>query len=242
MTTNPDLSIVVPVFNEEENVFPMLDEIVAVSGEWPWAWELVYVDDGSSDRTWARILEAREKDSRVRAVRFAENCGQTSAVKAGVGHARAKICVTLDGDCQNDPADIPKLMEAMKDHSLVIGWRSKREDSSWRRFQSRVANDVRNSLTNEKVHDIGCAIKAFERDKMLEVPLFEGMHRFMPTLFRYQGWAIGEVEVNHRPRERGVTKYGMWNRVFRALRDLFAVRWMGTRIIRYRLKNEDTID
>lgn len=238
----PDLSIVVPVMNEEENVLPMLEEVKDAARDWAWSWELIFVDDGSTDRTWQRIVEARTKDSRVRAVRFAKNCGQTSAVTAGVRHARGATCVTLDGDCQNDPADIAKLIDKMNDCDFVIGWRKSRRDSPWRRFQSRFANGFRNMMTGETVSDIGCGIKAFDREKMLAIPLFEGMHRFMPTLFRYCGWRVAEVEVNHRPRQRGQTKYGMWNRVFRSLRDLFAVRWMKWRMIRYELRDEDTID
>lgn len=241
-STTPKLSLVVPVKDEEENVIPMLDEILAASASWPWTWELVFVDDGSTDSTWAKITEARARESRVRAVRFSKNCGQTSGVLGGVRHARGEICVTLDGDCQNDPNDIAKIVAGMERADMVMGWRSKRRDTAWRRFQSRVANGFRNFMTGETVHDIGCAIKAFDRAKMLEIPLFEGMHRFLPTLFRYKGWRVIEVEVNHRDRTRGVTKYGMWNRVFKALRDLFAVRWMSKRMIRYELKHEDTID
>ena len=130
----------------------------------------------------------------------------------------------------------------MGDADMVTGWRKNRRDTTWRKFQSWVANTFRNAMTGEAVHDIGCGIRAFDREKMLQVPLFEGMHRFMPTLFRYRNFKVVEVEVNHRARERGSTKYGMWNRVFRALRDLFAVRWMRRRMIRYRLIDEDTID
>lgn len=242
MTPIPELSIIVPVKDEEDNVGPMLQDIQRVSARWPWTWELVFVDDGSTDATWERIRAAKAQEPRVRAVRFERNCGQTSGVLAGVRHARGRICVTLDGDCQNDPADIPRLVEALANADIVMGWRKNRADTGWRRFQSRFANGFRNALTNESVHDIGCAIKAFPREKMLDVPLFEGMHRFMPTLFRYKGWRVGEVEVNHHPRTRGTAKYGMWNRTFRALRDLFAVRWMATRMIRYKLRDEDTID
>lgn len=241
-TQTPDISIVVPVMNEELNVQPMLEEIQAALRAWPGSWELIYVDDGSTDATWERVKAARAAEPRVRAVRFKKNCGQTSAVTGGVHHARAPICVTLDGDCQNDPADIPKLIEGMKNADMVIGWRRARADSNWRRFQSRFANGFRNFMTHETVHDIGCGIKAFDRRKMLSIPLFEGMHRFMPTLFRYKGYRVAEVEVGHRHRQRGVTKYGMWNRAFKALRDLFAVRWMGWRMIRYELRDEDTID
>lgn len=242
MTESVELSVVVPVKNEEDNVIPMLEEVQAASRDWPWSWELVYVDDGSTDATWEKIREARSREPRVRAVRFRENCGQTSAVTGGIRHARGRICVTLDGDCQNDPADIRKLVVAMKDADMVTGWRRNRRDTGWRRLQSRIANTVRNAMTGESVHDIGCGIRAFDREKMLQVPLFEGMHRFMPTLFRYRNWKVIEVEVNHRARERGSTKYGMWNRVFRALRDMFAVRWMRWRMIRYQLRDEDTIN
>jgi glycosyltransferase involved in cell wall biosynthesis len=238
----PELSIVIPIKDEEENVLPMTEEIRRVSADWPWCWELVFVDDGSTDATWEKVREARRIEPRVRAVRFKFNCGQTSAVAAGLRHARAPLAVTLDGDGQNDPADIPRLMAALERADLVIGWRRRRADTPWRRLQSRIANGVRNALTGETVHDIGCAIKAFDRTKMLELPLFEGMHRFMPTLFRYKGWRVAEIEVAHRSRSRGATKYGMWNRVFRALRDLFAVRWMRRRMIRYELRKEDTLD
>lgn len=242
MTDTPEISIIVPVKDEQDNVIPMLEEVGAASSVWPWRWELIYVDDGSTDGTWERIREARAREPRVRAVRFRENRGQTSAVTAGIRHARGRICVTLDGDCQNDPSDIGKLVEAMRDADMATGWRKKRKDTDWRKLQSWIANTFRNAMTGESVHDIGCGIRAFEREKMLQIPLFEGMHRFMPTLFRYRNFKVVEVEVNHRPRERGSTKYGMWNRVFRALRDLFAVRWMRWRMIRYQLVDEDTID
>lgn len=242
MPESPELSVIVPVKDEADNVLPMLEEVQSAAADWPWSWELIYVDDGSGDATWERIREARQREPRVRAVRFRENCGQTSAVTGGIRHARGRLCVTLDGDCQNDPADIKKLVEAMGDADMVTGWRKNRRDTTWRRFQSWVANTFRNAMTGESVHDIGCGIRVFDREKMLQVPLFEGMHRFMPTLFHYCNFKVIEVEVNHRPRERGSTKYGMWNRVFRALRDLFAVRWMRRRMIRYQLIEEDTID
>lgn len=242
MSETPELSVIVPVKDEQDNVLPMLEEVQAAAADWPWTWELIYVDDGSGDATWDRIREARAREPRVRAIRFRENCGQTSAVTGGIRHARGRICVTLDGDCQNDPGDIRKLVEAMADADMATGWRKNRRDTTWRRFQSWIANTFRNVMTGESVHDIGCGIRAFDREKMLQVPMFEGMHRFMPTLFRYRNLKVVEVEVNHRLRERGTTKYGMWNRVFRALRDLFAVRWMRWRMIRYRLIDEDTID
>ncbi len=236
MAEDLELSIIVPVKDEEDNVLPMLEEIQAASEGWAWSWELIYVDDGSDDETWSRIEEARSRDKRVRGLRFKENCGQTSAVTAGIRDACGRICVTLDGDCQNDPADIGKLVRAMENADMVTGWRRSRRDTTWRRFQSWIANTVRNAMTGESVHDIGCGIRAFDREKMLDIPLFEGMHRFMPTLFRYRNFRVIEVEVNHRSRERGTTKYGMWNRVFRAIRDMFAVRWMRWRMIRYQIQ------
>lgn len=239
---DPELSVVVPVMNEEDNILPMVEEIRSVASAWPWSWELVFVDDGSTDATWARISEISAAEPRVRGVRFKFNCGQTSGVAAGVRHARGRWCVTLDGDLQNDPADIAAMVRALEGVDMVVGWRRKRADNAWRKVQSRVANTVRNALTGETVHDIGCAIKAFDRAKMLEIPLFEGMHRFMPTLFRYKGFRVAEVEVNHRERRMGKTKYTMLNRVFRALRDLFAVRWMGSRMIRYQVAEQTQPD
>lgn len=242
MSEQPHISVIVPVKDEEENVLPMLGEVQVALDKTELKWELIYIDDGSSDETWNRILDAREQDDRVRALRFKTNCGQTTGVVAGVRHARAEICVTLDGDCQNDPEDIPALVAMIGEFDLVIGWRKSRSDSPWRKLQSVVANGFRNFMTGEEVHDIGCAIKAFRRECFLTIPLFEGMHRFFPTLFRYRGYSIGEHVVNHRFRTRGTTKYGMWNRVFRAFKDMLAVRWMRNRMVSYELRDEDTID
>jgi len=238
--TAPEVSLVIPVRNEADNVLPLLEEIVAAARGWPWTWELIFVDDGSADATWERLGEARRSEPRVRALRLDRPHGQSAGVIAGLRAARAPICVTMDGDGQNDPADIARLVEAMAEADLVIGWRRERADTAWRRFQSRVANAFRDFFTGDGVHDIGCALKAVDRELALRLPAFDGLHRFLPTLFRYNGWRVREVPVSDRRRLRGHTKYGMWNRAFRGLRDIIGVRWIGSRMVRYEIREENS--
>src|SRR3989449_1806232 len=166
--------------------------------------------------------------------------GQTAAFAAGFRAARGCVAVTLDADLENDPADIPALLSELErsDAAAVVGYRVDRRDSGWKRLQSRIANGVRNRLNRETIRDTGCSLKAFRADAARELPLFNGMHRFLPTLIKMQGGRVSEVPVRHRPRRFGRTKYGMWNRVFRSLADAFAVRWMQRRALRYRIREE----
>lgn len=231
-----ELSVVVPVHNEVENLQPLLDEIEAALGGWC-DYEIIYVDDGSMDGTFTRLLELQPKFPRLRVLRHRLGCGQSTALVTGVRAARAPCIVTLDGDGQNDPADIPRLWEAFRTllresgDVMVAGYRKRRKDTGWRRFSSRVANAVRGSLLRDQTPDTGCGLKVFSRDLFLTLPYFDHMHRFLPALVQRAGGKVVSVEVNHRPRLRGVSKYGTWHRLWVGMVDLFGVMWLQRRAL-----------
>ncbi|PYO34471.1 MAG: glycosyltransferase [Gemmatimonadetes bacterium] len=235
---SPELSLVVPVFNERENLAPLLLEIAAALRGTPY--EVVAVDDGSTDGSLDELKHLKATDVALRIVSFERNSGQTAAFAAGFQAARGATIVTIDADLQNDPADIPVLLAELRRSgaSAVVGYRANRHDTPWKRLQSRIANGVRNWLNHETIRDTGCSLKAFRAEAVRDLPLFNGMHRFLPTLVRMRGGTVTEAPVRHRPRLHGKTKYGMWNRVFRALADAFAVRWMQRRALRYRVREE----
>ncbi len=228
------VSVVVPLFDEEENVAPLVAELLPVLEGIGRPFEIVLVDDGSRDGTAAAIeAERSRRPELVRHVSLARNTGQTAAIDAGFRHARGELLVMMDGDLQVDPADIPAMIAAAADHDLVHGWRWQRHDTAFKRIQTRIANAIRNRLTGESVHDTGCPLKVFRREVVASLKLRTGLHRFFVTLAKMEGFRTLEMKVNHRPRQAGRSKYGMWNRAFRGLRDLFAVRWMQSR--HYRL-------
>lgn len=231
-------SVVIPVYNEEESLPALHAALTPVMRNLDEPYEILYVDDGSTDGSRQVIRTLRESDPAVRLVGFKANAGQTAAMTAGFKAARGDVVITLDADLQNDPQDIPRLTEKLGDYDAAVGWRRKRQDSSFRLLQSRIANGVRNWVTGETIADVGCSLKAYKRECLEDLPLFEGMHRFLPTLIKMAGYTVVEVPVSHRPRERGVSKYGMWNRVFRATLDLFAVRWMKWRQFGYEVEEE----
>jgi glycosyltransferase involved in cell wall biosynthesis len=230
-----ELSLVLPVYNEEESLRPLHEEIRAAVAPLGRPWEVLYVDDGSTDGSAAVLAGLARRDPEVRVLRLRRNSGQTAAFDAGFQAARGEIIVTLDADGQNPPENIPKLLAAMEEGvDAAVGYRVGRADSAWRKIQSRIANGIRNRLSGESIRDTGCSLKAFRAEQLRAVPLFDGMHRFLPTLARLQGARrVVEVPVTHRPRERGVSKYGMWNRAFRSFVDLLAVRWMRKRHLDY---------
>ena len=231
VTSTPEVSVVIPVCNEDENVLPLAREIhAALAGRY--TFETIFVDDGSTDATAQAVLGARAVGMpEVRLLRHAVRSGQSAAVATGVRHARAPWVATLDGDGQNDPADIPKLLAAVVGNPnrklrLVMGNRSTRRDTWLRRLSSRIANGVRGSLLNDGTPDTGCGIKVFDRAVFLDVPRFNHMHRFMPALFQREGCDVVSVPVNHRSRTRGKSKYGLHNRLWVGIVDLFGVMWL----------------
>jgi glycosyltransferase involved in cell wall biosynthesis len=236
-----NLSVVFPVYNEEENIPILLDEIARALDGRGWSYEIVAVDDGSTDRSLAVLREQKAKHPTLRVLSFEKNSGQTAALDAAWRAARGKFVVSLDADLQNDPADIPKMMQALDTSGadMVIGVRVNRRDTWSRRMQSKIGNGVRNWITRDNITDTGCSLKLVKREAIDRVRLFTGMHRFLPTLVRYAGYKVIELPVNHRARQFGTSKYGAMNRAFRGLADCFAVRWMGKRILNYRLREEE---
>ncbi|HVP09055.1 MAG TPA: glycosyltransferase family 2 protein [Burkholderiales bacterium] len=226
------LSIVVPVRNEQDNVLPLLEEIHAALRESA-DYEILYVDDGSTDATPARLAEAMARYPRLRVLRHAASCGQSAALMTGFRAARGEWIATLDGDGQNDPADIPKLVAAREgapaNLQLVAGHRRKRQDNWLKRVSSRVANGVRSRLLGDATPDTGCGLKLILRSACLELPFFDHLHRFLPALVQRNGGATVSVEVNHRPRSRGVSNYGLFDRLWVGIVDLFGVMWLQRR-------------
>ncbi len=229
-----ELSVVVPVRNEAENLKPLLDEIVrAVGGLCDY--EIIYVDDGSTDGTLARLSTLRPDFPRLRILHHAKSYGQSTALLTGIRAAAGAAIATLDGDGQNDPADIPRLLDVLRElrqetpKAMVAGHRKKRQDTGWRRFTSRVANTVRGGLLGDNTPDTGCGLKTFSRDLFLELPYFDHMHRFLPALVQRAGGKVVSVAVNHRPRLAGVSKYGTWQRLWVGIVDMFGVMWLQRR-------------
>lgn len=227
------LTIVAPVHDEEENLEPLHARITEVFGARD-DLEIVLVDDGSRDASAQRIRAVAERDPRVVGVFFARNCGQTAAIAAGMQLARGRLVATLDADLQNDPADLPAMIARLEHegHAAIAGWRIRRRDTFVRRASSRLANAVRNWVSRDSIRDTGCSLKVFRADAIQAIPLFEGLHRFLPTLLRYHGFSVAEHPVGHHPRTAGRSKYGIGNRAFRAAKDLIAVRWMRGRLLR----------
>ena len=228
-----EIAIVVPVHNEAENIRPLITEISAAM-DGVANYEIVYVNDGSLDNTSEMLDEMQAEQPRLSVFKHEKACGQSSAVATGVRHARATYIATLDGDGQNDPADIPALFAKLKeaenpDFLLVAGWRAKRKDTEWKRFQSRLANGVRSRLLGDNTPDTGCGLKVFSREAFLDMPRFDHMHRYLPALMIRRGGEVVSIEVNHRNREMGISKYGMWDRLSVAARDLLGVMWLASR-------------
>ncbi|MFP5245626.1 MAG: glycosyltransferase family 2 protein [Thermoanaerobaculia bacterium] len=238
----PDLSVVFPVYNEEENIPLLLAEIRKALDGRGWTYEIVAVDDGSTDRSLDVLRTSRAEYPTLRVLALEKNSGQTAALDAAWHAARGRLVVSLDADLQNDPADIPAMVQKLEESKsdMVIGVRVNRRDTWSRRMQSRIGNGVRNWITGDQITDTGCSLKLVKREAIDRVRLFTGMHRFLPTLVRYAGYKVVEMPVNHRPRQFGQSKYGAMNRAFRGLADCFAVRWMGKRMLRYRVHEDRT--
>ena len=227
-STDPAVSVVVPVRNEAGNIAPLVSEIAAAL-EGQWRFEVVYVNDGSSDGTADELNRLSGLHPWLRQVRHKQSCGQSSAVRTGVASARAPLVVTLDGDGQNDPAFIPamiRLLEAEPRIGLVAGQRVGRKATGFKKLQSRIANAVRGAVLRDGTRDTGCGLKAFRRDVFLALPYFDGLHRFLPALVKRDGFTIGYVDVVDRPRGSGVSNYGLWDRLWVGILDLAGVWWL----------------
>ncbi len=235
VSKSPFLSIVVPVCNEEENLIPLKKNITDAMAAVRKSYEVILVDDGSTDGSREVIRVICEKDRRFRYLFFEANHGQTAAFDAGFKAANGDIIITMDADLQTDAYDIPVLLSHIGTSDAVIGYRQKRQDNWMKRASSRIANAVRNRLSGEDIRDVGCPLKAFRREALSNIKLFKGMHRFFPTLLKMEGCTVKEVPVHHYPRQRGKSKYNIRNRALRAFVDLVAVCWMKKRILNYRV-------
>jgi dolichol-phosphate mannosyltransferase len=231
-----DISVVAPVYNEEENLpilIPQIAEVVRGLGK---SFEMIFVDDASTDRSRELLKKMRTQYPEIRVLGFKKNCGETGAGAAGLKEARGDVVITIDADLQNDPKDIPMMLDYLKKYDMVTGWRQKRDDSWVKRVTSKIANRVRNRLSGETIRDSGCTYRAYKRECLQDLKLYKGMHRFMPTLVKMEGFSVIEVPIAHHPRKFGVSKYTTWNRMWRALADLLAVKWMQSRHLRYEIE------
>jgi len=229
ITAEPRVSVVVPAYNEAASLPTLVAEVQgALSLE---TWELVVVDDGSRDETATTLEKLAAEEPRLRAFRMPGNRGQSAALAAGIARARGEIVVTLDADLQNDPADIPRLLEALEGCDVVSGVRVKRRDTWLRRIASRIANGVRRGVLDDGISDVGCSLKAYRRSVLEAVPPFNGFHRFLPALAQMGGARVRELPVHHRPRRHGESSYGVRNRLARGVVDLLGVRWLKRRYV-----------
>ncbi len=231
-----EISVVVPVYNEEGNIpflIPKLAEVLKGLGR---AYEIIFVDDGSSDGSRRILREMASQYPFIRILRFKENRGLSTALVAGMREARGEKIVTLDSDLQNDPADIPRLLEYLDRYDMATGWRQKREDTWLKKISSKIGNGVRNWLSGENIQDSACTLRAFKKECIQEIPVFNGMHRFLSTLVKMGGYRIIEVPVSHHPRKSGKSKYNIRNRMVRSFIDLLAVRWMKRRTLHYEIE------
>jgi len=234
----PEISVVVPAYNEAENLPILLAELRAALPATGRSWEIVLVDDGSTDGTAERIQAEAAADPRICPVRLAANGGQSAALAAGFARARGRILVTLDADLQNDPADLPRVLAGLEHADVVSGIRANRQDSPVRLLSSRIANAFRRTVLGDPITDIGCSFKAYRREALEGLPLFVGVHRFLPALCVFRGARLVEVRLSHRPRRHGRSKYGVGNRLWRGLHDLLGVRWLRSRLVRYRVRDD----
>jgi dolichol-phosphate mannosyltransferase len=236
MSAGPVLSLVIPCYNEEGNIRPLIAAVRDAVDPLGVSYEIVITDDCSKDGSWPILKELAADDPRIRVQRFAFNCGESAASWAGLQAAGGQYLVTLDADLQNDPKDLPRFLEALKGHDCVCGTRVKTRgggDNFVRIASSRIANWVRNMLSGEQISDAGCTYRAFKRECIGNLKFFKGMHRFLPTLFKIEGHTVTEIQVANNPRFAGQSNYGVWNRLFASFYDLLAVRWMKKRMFRY---------
>lgn len=234
-----ELSIVIPVYNERENLVFLEEGLEQHLSPLNRPYEILFVDDGSEDGSAGLVRSLKKHNPRIRLIRFGHNHGQSAAFAAGFKAARGKVIVTMDADLQNNPADIPLLLEKIGDYDVVCGWRHERNDPWIRKISSRIANAVRNNLSEENIADTGCSLKAFRKTCFDGIKIYKGMHRFFPTLMKMDGFKVTEVKVSHHPRLHGQSKYNIRNRLFSSFLDLLVIRWMKRRQLNYDIIEED---
>lgn len=232
-------SVVIPLKNEEGNIADLIAEIEPVMKRLGERWELLCIDDGSTDQTGEILTGLLPQKPFLRVIRFDKNYGQSAAFDAGFRNACGEWVITLDGDLQNDPADIPKLLEACSTHDLICGSRVNRQDPWHKKITSRLANWIRKKLCGDTVNDTGCSLKVYRTKCLSRIKMFKGMHRFLPALFSIEGFRVIEIPVNHRKRTQGHTKYNLFNRSFNTIADMMAVRWMRKRHLNYTVTAEE---
>jgi dolichol-phosphate mannosyltransferase len=228
-----EISVVVPVFNEEENLPILIPKLIGVLKRLKLPYEVIFVDDGSSDGSRKLLRDTVSQNPSIRLIGFKENRGLSTALIVGMREAQGKIIITLDSDLQNDPQDIPRLLGYLDRYDMATGWRQKREDSWLKRVSSKIANTIRNRWSGEDIKDSACTLRVFKKECIKEIPVFNGMHRFLSTLVKIEGYRFVEVPVSHHPRKFGKSKYNIRNRMWRSFVDLLAVRWMKSRHIHY---------
>ncbi|MFH0772528.1 MAG: glycosyltransferase family 2 protein [Candidatus Omnitrophota bacterium] len=228
------ISIIVPVYNEEKNLIELTEKIFTAASKFNQDFEIIFIDDGSTDGSLEAMRKLRDSLKKIRIIKFDRNYGQTSAFDSGFKAARGDIIITLDADLQNDPLDMPRLIEKLKDCDMVYGWRKRRKDPPMKLIASKIGNFIRNKLTGEDIKDTGCSLKAYKKRSLKSLKLFNGMHRFLPTLLKMEGFSVKELEVSHYPRKFGKSKYNTRKRILWPFLDLLAVWWMKKRRLEYK--------
>ena len=231
-------SVIIPLKNEAENIGDLLYELIPVMNGLKAKWEVICIDDGSNDQTLDILRQMSTQVPQLAICAFTQHYGQSSALDAGFQAAQGEIIITLDGDGQNDPVEIPALLNTLHDCDLVCGIRIGRNDNWSKQFISRIANTVRGWVCGDGIRDIGCSLKAYRKESLLKIRLYEGMHRFLPALFKIEGFKVKEIPVKHRKRLKGESKYSLANRHFNTIMDMFAVAWMRRRKLKYTIKND----
>ncbi|MFH1045618.1 MAG: glycosyltransferase family 2 protein [Candidatus Omnitrophota bacterium] len=232
----PTISVVIPVYNEEENLKPLLAGLAPVMDKLRIPYELIFVNDASSDASLEALKQLRGSYPYLRIASLKSRSGQSAAFDAGFKIAQGDIVITMDADLQYDPEDIPRLLERIPSFDVVCGWRKKRNDPWLKRLSTKVANAVRNKVSQEQVRDIGCSLRVMKKSFLSQIKMYDGMHRFLPTLLKMQGATVSEIPVRHLPRKFGRSKYNLRNRSVRAFLDLLAVTWMKKRNLRYTME------
>lgn len=231
-------SVIIPLKNEEANIADLIEELEPVMNNLQCPWELICIDDGSSDQTLSLLEDFAKNKPYLRVISFSNNFGQSSAFAAGFAKARGEFIITLDGDRQNDPKDIPQLINALGHADLVCGWRMNRRDPLQKKLISKVSNWIRSRLCQDHMHDTGCSLKLYRKKALDKIKLYYGMHRFLPALFLIEGFSVKEVPVSHRKREKGKTKYHFFNRSLGPIIDMFVVLWMRKKHLRHQIHKE----